>query len=178
MNQYGSEAGQKTNLGKSALLFSSGTENKDNCAVRSALGISTITTSFLYLDEPIGIRCGASLTDTLRHSRTNKRINLLRGTSLSLAGHGVLLQSVLIALPQYWVGTTILSRRYTTKLSSTQATFLWTGSNHSKGWTPVAWETVTRPVIDGGLGVRNVETQNRAAFAHLVWCFSNSKGAL
>lgn len=50
--------------------------------------------------------------------------------------------------------------------------------NQYKGWTPVAWNTVTSQRIDGGLGVRNVETQNKADFTHLAWRFLNSPNTL
>lgn len=37
------------------------------------------------------------------------------------------------------------------------------------GWCPVAWNTVTKPIIDGGLGVRDANIENQASPTHLVW---------
>lgn len=69
------------------------------------------------------------------------------------------------------MGTNVFYRHSTAKILSFQAKFLWTGQIEYKGWTPVACRTVTSPRFEGGLGLRDVETQNKAAFAHLVWRF-------
>lgn len=49
--------------------------------------------------------------------------------------------------------------------------FLWKGSADKISWTPVSQNTVTKAVVDGGLGIRDITRQNSAAMAHLVWCF-------
>lgn len=126
LNQYGTKAGQHTNLTKFALLFSSETTRADTRAIRNSLGISTITFAFIYLGENIGVRNTPSQIGMLLLSQINNRIHSWRGIGISLVGHRVLLQSVLMAIPQYCMGPNVLHRRFTTKISSSQATFLWT----------------------------------------------------
>ncbi|XXG52954.1 hypothetical protein AAC387_Pa03g1140 [Persea americana] len=39
----------------------------------------------------------------------------------------------------------------------------------------MAWKTITQSVVDGGLGIRDITAQNKAAMAKLVWYFLNDK---
>lgn len=39
----------------------------------------------------------------------------------------------------------------------------------------MAWTMILKPVIDGGLGIRDITTQNEAALNNLVWRFVNNR---
>lgn len=53
--------------------------------------------------------------------------------------------------------------------------FLWKGFTDRISWTPVSWKTITKPVVDGGLGVQDITLQNATTMAHLVWHFNMDK---
>ena len=52
------------------------------------------------------------------------------------------------------------------------AAFLWSGSQTRQGLHPIAWDTITRPIPKGGLGIREIATQSKAHLTQLVWRFT------
>lgn len=60
-----------------------------------------------------------------------------------------------------------------------QASFLWHrgGSGNHNKWTHISWSTITRTKTNGGLGVRDLSTQNTAPITHLVLRFLTNQNA-
>lgn len=83
---------------------------------------------------------------------------------MSLTRRWILLNLVLTAIPQ-------LPNNQSAQIRSAQSQFLWTSTNSLRGWVLVAWKSVMLPTIDGGVGVRDMQVQNQAVVAQLVWRF-------
>lgn len=56
-------------------------------------------------------------------------------------------------------------------MNRTNAAFLWSGSQTRQGLHPIAYDRVTRPIPEGGLGIREIATQSKAHLSQLVWRF-------
>ncbi|XXG86188.1 hypothetical protein AAC387_Pa11g1130 [Persea americana] len=49
--------------------------------------------------------------------------------------------------------------------------FLWSGNNEGLGFHPMDWDKVTQHVIEGGLGLQDLNLQSKDLLTNLVWCF-------
>ncbi|XP_073353930.1 uncharacterized protein [Aegilops tauschii subsp. strangulata] len=84
-----------------------------------------------------------------------------RARLLSPAGRLVLINAVLDALPSYAMGALKLPPKVTRVLDSLRRAFLWNAVERASGaQCLVAWDQVCRAKEEGGLGVRDLATQN------------------
>lgn len=156
LDDYGSEAGQELNTRKSTIIFSAATDHRTTRDIKSALRITTVSSSFTYLGETVGIKLAGSKEAATLRDRIQKRIQLWRGQALSLARRRTLLRAVLTAIPLYWMGFKLMAKKDKKSIIPAQLNFLWRGSTDRTLWTTVAWKTITKPVMDGGLGIRDI----------------------
>lgn len=144
LHQFGVEAGQKIDLAKSSITFNRDTPRHLRRDVKSALGIHNEQGSFLYLGEQIGLSSRRGMVGHLMQSRISRAFNCWRGKPLSIAGRRILLQSVLTAIPQYWMSFHQPPRKQIRAIISRQASFLWHGTTVNRNCIPISWSTVTR----------------------------------
>lgn len=95
--------------------------------------------------------------------KVDKRLSGWLATFLSWGGRLTLINSVLAAIPSYFMGCFLWPKQSLDKLEQILRGFLWQGQNKAKGGhCLVAWGTVTLPKINGGLGVRDLRSHNLA----------------
>ncbi|KAL2243799.1 UNVERIFIED_CONTAM: hypothetical protein Sindi_0497900 [Sesamum indicum] len=80
---------------------------------------------------------------------------------LSYAGKVQIIKSVLMALSIYWVSVFILSKGVIRETEKRLRAFLWKGTGTS-GYAKIAWRDVCRPASEGGQGLPDIATLNRA----------------
>lgn len=61
------------------------------------------------------------------------------------------------------------------KLDKIQKTFLWTGLEEKKHLALVNWDTVCLPKSLGGLGIRKINTLNKALIAKIGWTLAKGE---
>ncbi|KAL2246368.1 UNVERIFIED_CONTAM: hypothetical protein Sindi_2905000, partial [Sesamum indicum] len=83
------------------------------------------------------------------------------GMTLSYAGRVQIIKSVLMSLSFYWASAFILPKRVTNEIEKRLRNILWKGPTNS-GYAKVAWKELCRPVDEGGLGIKDITTLNRA----------------
>ncbi|KAL2226578.1 UNVERIFIED_CONTAM: putative ribonuclease H protein [Sesamum indicum] len=93
--------------------------------------------------------------------KIDKRIVGWEGMTLSYAGRVQIIKSVLMSLSFYWASAFILPKRVTNEIEKRLRNFLWKGPTNS-GYAKVAWKKLCRPVDEGGLGFKDINTLNRA----------------
>ena len=80
---------------------------------------------------------------------------------LSPAGRLVLIDAVLDALPTYAMAALLLPHAVVRALDGLRRAFLWNVAERASGaQCLVAWERVCRAKSEGGLGIRDLATQN------------------
>ena len=89
---------------------------------------------------------------------------------LSRGGRLVLLQSVLAAIPIYFMAIFRLPEGMRRQIETIMRRFFWQGARLSKsrGVALVAWRTVCRPKVLGGLGIRHLKHTSMALLAKWV----------
>ncbi|KAK4384254.1 hypothetical protein Sango_3078600 [Sesamum angolense] len=89
-------------------------------------------------------------------------------SSCLFAGRVQLIKSVLTSFEVYWAMAFILPKGIIKEIIKLFRTFLWKGTSAS-GYPKVAWETVCRPIEEGGLGIKDILAINRALMSKHLW---------
>ncbi|KAL0302173.1 UNVERIFIED_CONTAM: hypothetical protein Scaly_3040000, partial [Sesamum calycinum] len=121
-----------------------------------------------YLGLPL-ISARLSVTDCQSLlQKIDSRIKGWEGIQLSFAGRVQLIKSVLTSFEVYWATAFILPKGIINEMIKRFRTFLWKGTS-SSGYPKVAWETVCRPIEEGGLGIKDILALKRALMSKHLW---------
>lgn len=102
-------------------------------------------------------------------AKVDKYLAGWRACLLSPAGRLVLINAVLDALPTYAMAAMMLPPAVIKELDSLRRAFLWNAAERASGaQCLVAWERVCRTKAEGGLGVRDLATQNRCLLLKML----------
>nr|GEX12375.1 hypothetical protein [Tanacetum cinerariifolium] len=96
--------------------------------------------------------------------KLKSRINDWRNKFLSIVGRLQLVRSVLSFMHIYWASVFILPPHIIYDLEQLMRSFLWCQGKLKKGKAKVAWESVRKPKLEGGMEAVNTAcyTQNRS----------------
>lgn len=95
--------------------------------------------------------------------KISNRLSGWKWSSLSKGGRLVLVNSVLTALPTFWMFFYKLSDWVLSRIDRYRQNFLWSGSEiNSPISCLVTWTSVCKPKAEGGLGVLNYKNFNNA----------------
>ncbi|XP_074314169.1 uncharacterized protein LOC141649375 [Silene latifolia] len=100
------------------------------------------------------------------------RIRGLGAKKLSYAGRVTLINAVLNTLQNYWAQMFIIPKSIINHIMAICRNYLWNGSTIYQRVPLVAWDKVTMPKKEGGLGIRRADTWNIATVGKLVdWIY-------
>ena len=92
-----------------------------------------------------------------------------KGKLLSTGGRLVLTNAVLSSLPVYWMSSLLLPKGIIDAIDRRRRAFLWTGEETCSGARClIAWDKVCLPKIEGGLGIKDLATQNHCLLLKFV----------
>ncbi|KAL0294868.1 UNVERIFIED_CONTAM: hypothetical protein Scaly_3114600 [Sesamum calycinum] len=100
--------------------------------------------------------------------KIDSRIKGWDSIQLSFAGRLQLIKSVLMSLNVYWAMAFILPKGVIRAVEKRMRHFLWKG-NSAVGYPKVAWSEVSRPMEEGGLGIRDILALNKALMSRHLW---------
>ena len=88
---------------------------------------------------------------------------------LSKAGRSILIQSHLESLPAHTMQCFQLPQSTSNHINKISRDFFWQKSDTEKGQPLLAWDKVCMPKSKGGLGLRKIESVNKAFQCKLAW---------
>ncbi|GAV67829.1 LOW QUALITY PROTEIN: zf-RVT domain-containing protein, partial [Cephalotus follicularis] len=98
-----------------------------------------------------------------------RRTNSWLSNSLSFGGRLQLLASVLFSIQVFWCSTFLLPVAVTKECDIILRSFLWHWVGSSKKGGKVAWSVVCSRKAEGGLGIKDTRSWNRAAIMKIGW---------
>ncbi|KAG7537667.1 Ribonuclease H domain [Arabidopsis suecica] len=169
ITRYGEASGQLINFDKSAITFSKKTPLAMKIAAKQKLGINKEggVGKYLGLPEHFGRRKKDIFTSIV--DRIRQRSHSWTSRFLSAAGKQILLKSVLAAMPLYAMSCFKLPLSLCKRIQSILTRFWWDDKPDKRKISWVAWNTLTLPKSEGGLGFREIEQFNDALLGRISW---------
>ena len=132
-----------------------------------------------YLGLPLHFK-KASFNDwTFVLDKLNNRLDCWKGRCLSLGGRLTLLNSVLSAIPTYYLSVLHLPAKVVKEIDKIRKRFLWNSfSSHSRGYHLVKWQNVCQHKHQDGLGIINISNFNISLKCKLLWKLLSSRDNL
>lgn len=89
---------------------------------------------------------------------------------LNIAGKSVLIKYVLFSLPLFHFSIILAPMGIIRKMEECIRCFFWKGGKQNEKKLPlVNWETISKPLLEGGLHFKNLNHQNIAMGAKIIW---------
>ncbi|GKV09634.1 hypothetical protein SLEP1_g21105 [Rubroshorea leprosula] len=168
MKSFEMISGLKVNYDKSWLCgLNVDSERLEDMATIMNCSVSNIP--FKYLGVPVGANTNRISTWAPVIECVKRRLNRWSGVSLSFGGRIVLLKAVLSCLPVYFFSVYKAPKQVTNLLTKLQCNFLWGRGEGGRNIAWIKWDVICKYREAGGLGVRNVESFNKALLGKWKW---------
>ncbi|KAL2231088.1 UNVERIFIED_CONTAM: putative mitochondrial protein [Sesamum indicum] len=160
LDRFADWSGLRLNVEKNHIIISRSAQNIRE-ELLAVLGFQEGHLLMRYLGLPL-ISSRLSIADCQPLlSKIDTRINGWEGLALSYAGRVQIIKSVLVAMGVYWASAFILPKGVIKNIEKRLRGFLWRGTGNS-GYPKVAWKEICKPKEEGGLGLKDMGTLNRA----------------
>jgi Reverse transcriptase (RNA-dependent DNA polymerase) len=174
MDLFGRLSGLRINNDKFIMWFSSCTGQQRRMAVLRQLPAGSPTDDTVYLGYPMpkgALQCKhyRKMSDQMQNKFGGWVMNLL-----SHAGRLTLIQSVLQTIPIYYMGAQVLPKTVIKQLEAIIRRFFWGKTNKTHYLAYTAWDRICTDKEDGGLGLRKLETLNKAMVLKAFWTLVNN----
>ncbi|XP_057747786.1 uncharacterized protein LOC130966983 [Arachis stenosperma] len=171
-------SGQKVNLGKSCVFFSSNVNHNTRHHLSQELGINLTVNLGKYLGVPlIHERCNKQHFQFIIDKMQSKLSSWNRKT-LSLAGRCTLIQSILATIPSYCMQTMKIPAAVCQKIDKICKDFLWESSEGERKIHLLNWDNICKPKEKGGLGLRKAQDSNSLFLMKLAWSLIHNRDKL
>lgn len=166
---YEALSGQKVNIAKSAITFSSKMPQEVKTAAKQILGITKEggVGKYLGLPEHFGRKkrdLFTSIVDRIRQCTKSWYTRFL-----SKAGKLTMILSVLTAIPSYTMSCFELPLSLCKRIQSALTRFWWDSSSEKRSICWVSLDNLAQPKAAGCLGLRDIQLFNQALLAKLAW---------
>lgn len=170
-------SGLKVNFHKSKLA---GVVVDRECLGRfaSILHCKLMTIPFVYLGIPVGGRLKSLALWEPVIKKMRGRLSLWKQKHISFGGRVCLIQSVLSALPLFFLSFYKIPVGVLTICTGIMRRFLWGGTEADNKISWVKWSEVSKPKAYGGLGIKDWRLFNMALLGKWNWRYINEPDSL
>jgi hypothetical protein len=116
---------------------------------------------FRYLGLPMHTRKLSNKDWQTIENRIEKKLSGWKGKMLSVGGRLVLINSVLSSLPMFMMSFFELPKGVPENIDCFRSRFYWQNDQHKRKYRLSKWEIPCQPKIQGGLGIQNLDLQNK-----------------
>ena len=176
LSRFEEMLGLKINLGKSELVPVGAVPNLHELV--EILGCRESALPLKYLGLPLGATFKDKTIWNPILEKMERRLAGWKKLYLSKGGKVTLIKSTLSSLPTYFLSLLPILVKVAKMMESLQRDFLWTGIRDDCKFHLVNWSKVSRPVKNGGLGIRCLKRFNSALLAKWLWRYGVENDAL
>ncbi|KAJ9704079.1 hypothetical protein PVL29_005387 [Vitis rotundifolia] len=166
----------RINLSKSELIPVGEVDDVEKMAVE--LGCKVGSLPSVYLGLPLGAHHKASSMWDGMEERMRKKLALWKRQYISKGGRLTLIKSTLTSIPIYQLSLFRMPRLVARRLEKIQRDFLRGGGRLERKVHLINWEVVCTQKVKGGLGIRKIETLNKALLGKWIWRFASERNIL
>ena len=150
-------------------FYASGLTQCKTDLIQVSTGMSLGSLPFRYLGVPVNSRKPslASCEPLIHQIKT--KFSSWSVKSLSFSGRLLLIKTVISGINTFWCSAFILPKACIVRINSLCGQFLWKGSLEGRHSARVSRETVVLTKHEGGLGVKDLRTWNKACTFRLLW---------
>lgn len=167
IDEFSNVSGLQLNDSKS-VMFCARMDDFAKDLATEAMGIPLGELLFTYLGVPICSKRPSSADFRLLIDKLTRRVQSWTAKHLSYAGRLEITRVVLYGIYNFWAKVFLLPKKVFTEINSILRSYLW-GGNDSNRKAPIAWATVCRPKNEGGLGLKEVLSWNKANMGQLLF---------
>ena len=131
---------------------------------------------FRYLGLPMNTRKLNNKDWKVIEERIEKRLSGWKEKMLSVGGRMVLINSVLSSLPMFMMSFFELPKGVLEKIDCFRSRFYWQNDQHKRKYRLVKWEILCQPKDQGGLGIQNLDIQNKCLLSKWLFKLLNEDG--
>jgi hypothetical protein len=161
-------SGLKINFHKSE-IFCFGKAKEQEMFYSQLFGCEIGKFPFHYLGLPMNTRKLSNKDWQMIENRIEKKLSGWKGKMLSVRGRLVLINSVLSSLPMFMMSFYELPKGVLQKIDCFRSRFFWQSDQHRRKYRLAKWEVLCQRKIQGGLGIQNLEIQNKCLLSK--WLF-------
>jgi hypothetical protein len=169
LNVFCEVSGQRINVAKTKILFSKNVSTSLANSISRNNGFKVSKDLGKYLGVPLLHQRVTKQTYSYLLESLQKKLAGWKFNNLSLADRITLCKSIFSTMPLYPMQAAMLPKHTYNKIEKICRRFIW---GHKKGRDKihlVNWETLCKSKEEGGLGIRSMETMNRAFIMKLAW---------
>ena len=159
-------------------LFSSGVSREDLLAIQQRTGFQLGKLPVRYLGVPLVTRRLTERDCEPLVEKITVRIKLWTSNFLSYAGRLQLIQSVIASIQNYWCKHFVLPKGVIMKVNRICSSFLWKNNDQGARGARVSWDDVCYPKSEGGLGLKDLSSWNKACILQNIWSIIMKAGSL
>jgi hypothetical protein len=108
--------------------------------------------------------------------RIEKKLSSWKGKHLFVGGCFVLINSVLTSLVMFMLSFFEVPRGVLEKIDYYRSRFYWQCEQHKKKYRLTRWNIICQPKEQGGLGIQNIDVQNRCLLSKWLFRLINEEG--
>lgn len=178
MTLFCKTSGHRINLSKSKLFVSVNVNFHRAMEFSNILGVGLTSDLGRYLGIPLFHKRVTKATFSPLLVKVRGKLSGWKGRFLSMVGRPILIKSVLSALPYYSMQTSLLLNGILDEIEKTTRSFLWNEHIEQRKLYLISWETIKKPKLMGGLGLKDLKKQNMAFIFELCWGLVTNPTAL
>jgi hypothetical protein len=168
-------SGLKVNMAKSELVPVGNVVDVEGLADILGCGVSSLPLKYLGL--PLGACFKAKPIWNGVVEKIERRLASWKRMYLSKGGRITLIKSTLSNLPTYLLSLFLIPVSVANRIEKLYRDFLWGGIGDEFKFHLVNWSKVCSPISEGGLGIRNLRTFNRALLGKWLWRYVHEREA-
>ena len=170
-------SGLQLNSGKSELFYT-GIAQPVIEEIRSATGFQIGHLPVRYLGVPLITRRLTLGDCSMLIDKITARIQCWITKYLTYAGRLQLIKSVLYSIQSYWCRQFILPKGVIKRVNQLCSNFFWKGNDKPSKGARISWYDICHPKVEGGLGLKDTLSWNKACVMQNIWSIMVKAGSL